>query len=582
MINQLTFINQQWSWYVLGIGLILWFLFIWKERRHPNSKSKQYLNIIIALVGVISLSLIILQPAILKDKGNSKLIILTSGFDKTQLDSLNTVYKKIKIIDYKSDVSLFKSTEIPSEVFVLGYGIDPFNLYQLEHIKTTFLKGQPVTGIIQLKHENKLVIGQEFELKGYYNKPKTGHVLALTGPGDTVLDSLVIKDTLSLKFQLNTKLNAKGTFLYHLIEKDSLGELISQDPLPINVIARTPLQVLILNGFPTFETKYLKNYLAEMGHQVVVRSQVTKGKFKYEYFNLETKPIIQLTEDDLNIFDLLIVDSKSLQNLSNTSFTALESAVETQGLGVLIQPDTNYFLSRKSLSKFQFSPTTETEIALTRWSKSKLSIYPYQFNSSLNDIPIQNVGKKVISAYHYLGIGKIGTTTLLNSYNLILKGDKNIYETLWSEIINKVSKSSIQNVEWISKSKLAYIDEPFDFKLGSKVPNPTVKDQYGNIIALKQHIDISTLWEGTTYPIKTGWQSLNIQQDSTELFNFYVSDTSYFNAIKSSSNIIKNQNYFQNDSYDLGTQQYPNPISKIWFYILFLLSFAYLWLQPKL
>ena len=108
MINQLTFINQQWFWQIFGIALCIWILFIWKEWKQNAIKPKLYLKIFIAFIGISALSLIILKPATLKDKGNSKLIVLTNGYQKSQLDSLKKIYKKIKTVAYQSDVSFYK------------------------------------------------------------------------------------------------------------------------------------------------------------------------------------------------------------------------------------------------------------------------------------------------------------------------------------------------------------------------------------------------------------------------------------------------------------------------------------------
>lgn len=95
---------------------------------------------------------------------------------------------------------------------------------------------------------------------------------------------------------------------------------------------------MILNGFPTFESKYLKNYLAETGHRVVVKNQLTAARYKYEYFNITSKPVIDITKEKLTLFDLLIIDSKSLKNLSNRERTTLKNVVKESGMGILIQP----------------------------------------------------------------------------------------------------------------------------------------------------------------------------------------------------------------------------------------------------
>ncbi|MFT5216322.1 MAG: hypothetical protein ACI83H_001444 [Glaciecola sp.] len=120
-------------------------------------------------------------------------------------------------------------------------------------------------------------------------------------------------------FKLSTQLNIIGNYEYNIVEKDSLGSIISSNPIGVRVNSENTLSILIINGFPAFETKYLKNYLAEKGHEVVVRSQVTRGKFKYEYFNKTTKPPVDFSEKSIQNYDLVIIDSQSFRSLGKIS-----------------------------------------------------------------------------------------------------------------------------------------------------------------------------------------------------------------------------------------------------------------------
>src|SRR5690606_2672042 len=173
--------------------------------------------------------------------------------------------------------------------------------------------------------------------------PRSGHRLVLQGPGGVGLDSIDLVNDGEPPFQLAAELKAPGDSVYYLTEKNGEGEIFSRDPFPVQVEMKANLRILVLNNFPTFETKYLKNFLAEAGHEVVVRSQITTGRFKYEYFNANRTVIGNLSREALEAYDLLIIDAASLRSLGSSYSGALLNVVGTDGLGVFIQPDEAFF-----------------------------------------------------------------------------------------------------------------------------------------------------------------------------------------------------------------------------------------------
>lgn len=145
-----------------------------------------------------------------------------------------------------------------------------------------------------------------------------------------------------------------GKLVYRLIEKDSVGNELSENPIPVEVQPNKVFNVLIINDFPTFETKYLKDCLAEMGHKVLIRSKLTSNRYKFEYFNREQVPLSVFSQATLESFDLLIIDSQSLRNLPNSAKNGLEMAINQDGLGVFVQADITFFAERRfSFTKIQ-------------------------------------------------------------------------------------------------------------------------------------------------------------------------------------------------------------------------------------
>lgn len=582
MTKSFPFQNTEWILLVVISAIVIWLLFIWKERsKYPNYKF--FLNSIVALIAISTLSILILKPLMFSLARPFKVAITTNGFKEKQLDSLKKEYENLVTYNYDPENKLLEDRSIPESVFILGDGIKNYDLWQLDAIKTIYLGGNEPKGIVNLNYDNQSKIGKQAIFKGTYLNALKGHKLILETPDKKSVDSIVLIDKKAQNFQLVANLNVKGSYLYHLTEKDSLGNIISSDPLPMTVSGEHNLKILIINNFPTFETKYLKNFLAEKGHEVIVRSQITKNRYKYEYFNTKTKPNIDFSQKNLEVFDLLLIDISTLNKLSRSNKNTIKQAVKDDGLGVFIQSDMSLFGLKNNFSGFNFIKNNTNSIRLKQWPRNKINVFPYRFKNELSLQPIHIFEAKIVSAYQQFGLGKIGTSSFKNTYQLLLDGNNKIYQGIWAEIIENVSKKNITIADWDSESLIAFQNEPFAFNVATQIAFPSLIDRDSLKLALKQHIDVPTLWEGITYPKEIGWQKLRLEKDTTEVFNFYVANNSKWQSLKSYKTIGDNKRHFRSrQELKKGTLKSAEPINLTWLFIVFIISIGYLWLAPKL
>jgi len=581
MIDNFSFLNNHWFWYVVLATLLLWLVFAWKEWQQVN-KSKLYLKLILAFVALTSLALIILKPLIVSNLPNYNFVLLTKGYSSERLDSLKKAKKKIQAQHYKVNESFINPNKIPSSIYILGEGVAPFDFYQIDSLNVLYLGNHSPSGIVKLNYKQEQVVGNSILIEGLYANAKKGNRLILESPGKTSLDSVVFSNNSTQAFKLSTQLNVIGNYEYNIVEKDSLGTIKTINPIGVSVIPESTLSILIVNGFPTFETKYLKNYLAEKGHEVVVRSQVTRGKFKYEYFNKTSKPLVDFSEKSLQNYDLVIIDYQSFRNLGRIQKSNLEAIVRNEGLGMFIQSNGIFNNSVTYLTNFSFQSDKNTTASLLEWPKINISKHPYRFKPTFALQPIHELNNNILTAYKSLGNGRIGTSIFENTFQLLLNGNIEVYQTLWSETINALSKKNIHSVNWETSHNVIFKDEPFNFSMRTYINNPKLNDDHNNLIPLINDINNSSLWKGKTYPTKVGWQTKYLEQDSTQVFNYYVSDTTHWKSLKSKNTIKENKrqfNFKQQSNKPYTTRQ---SISTIWFYIIFLLSIGYLWLEPKL
>ncbi|GAB5553864.1 MAG: hypothetical protein Sapg2KO_34550 [Saprospiraceae bacterium] len=582
MINPFYFAKIEWFWPILMIAGFVWLVYAWKEKANYGH-SKFILHLGIALAAISSLVLIALQPQIQVKRDSQVAVLLTEGFDQTQVDSLKKVDQNLEVYSYKMGEVIFDADQTPSSVFILGNGIRSFDFWQLESIPSSYLGGKQPKGVSQLNYDSYQTKGNRVQFNGTYIKPSKNHQLLLEGPGGNPLDSVTLTDEKSQLFALSTDLKIVGNFKLHLIEKDSVGTVISKDILPITIVEKSPLKILVLNGFPTFESKYLKNYLAESGHQVVVKNQLTTARYKYEYFNMTSQPIVEITPEKLDFFDLLIIDTKSLKGLSNQQLNTLKSAVGDLGLGVLIQADANYFSGNQFLSSFKFDREKNKETVLTAYPKQNIKKYLYQFRNDFSIQSIHNSDSKIWSAYERLGSGRVGTTVFQNTFELILDGHPQTYQAFWSKMIEQISKRTTPIIQWSANSKIAFKDQAFEFEVRTNVPKPIIESSEGYSISLQRDVHVKSLWKSRVYPRDIGWQQHYLKQDSTTVFPYYVTDTSQWKSITNFNTVKSNQIHFNNTSKSEDTPRKTlKPVNPLWFFIIFILCSGYLWLEPKL
>ncbi|WP_273566602.1 hypothetical protein [Maribacter halichondriae] len=580
MMNEFVFMNHNWIWPVVIGSILLFLFFFWKEWSN-SPKQKIVVNAIVGLITIGSLALMALRPAIPQTLEMGGAVLLTEGYDQKKLDSLLESDKNLGIIRYDTNGPTSLKLDSITSLHILGAGIAPFDFWRFAEISVTYLGAKIPRGITRLQYEEKNTVDSELVVNGVYNTPTPGHKIILQGPGESPLDSVELNSSKTQTFSLSTTLKVEGKYVYALAEKDALGTTLSSEPLPIQVMELKPLRVLIINEFPSFETKYLKNYLAEMNLEVMVRSQLTKGKYKFEYFNRSRTPIYSFSSDNLKNFDVVILDATSYRNLTSSAFSILVTATREEGLGIFIQPDEELFRLRGKKSFFNFISNRNTEVVLGERERIKLESYPYSFDKELLLEPIQNSKGNILSAYRRLERGRVGTTVLKNTYQLFLEGHSDVYRRLWADIVGGISKKPIPNALWESGKMMPVQNHPYPFKIRTFSQKPQIENGVGSPIALINNPDIPSLWKGTIYPRRKGWNKLSLEQDTTA-FDFYVIDSTQWKTLRMNQTMDANRIYFQQASKSITKKEILAPIERVWFFLVFILGIGYLWLEPKL
>ena len=574
----LIFLNRDLLWQVLVASISLWILFVLKEYYQAGFR-RFWVKIFITFLAVLSLAVLALKPAFPRKTNNAQAAIITPGHKMFQLDSLERLNPGLKVFEYTPNCDFGKDFKDYQQFFVLGQGIEPFDFWRFENKSVLFLPGEIPNGVNRLHYAQENRRGNDLNVVGNYKNSQKGNRLILADPAGNKMDSVVFAEKKPAQFQLGTSLKVSGNFVYALKELDSLGNLLNSDPLPVSVQEKVPLNVLVLNAYPSFETKYLKNFLAEGKHRLLVRTQISKDRYKTENFNREKTAISTITEENLKDFDLLILDVYSLRSLSGNQKMVLEGAVHN-GLGVFVQPEEDFSTISKFLS-MDLQKDGLTAIELDEFPGVPFTKYPFQVADQFGPESIQTSAGKPIGFYKKSGKGRIGTTLLASTFQLVLNGNEAVYRKVWSDLASRIARREGMGLEWEGEGFRATKNEPYRFKVRTSLKAPRIFDAQGNAIPVRRDLELDDLWYGVYYPKKTGWNILMSPQDSVAKLKFFVTEASNWKSVHATQKYRENQILFDSTNSGLTTSNETEAISPFWFFLCFLLCLTFLWVEPK-
>jgi len=571
-------------WSIALGGLVLLAFLVWKE----IGRKIRFLPARIATVVIMICSIVawLLQPTRTSEKETTDAILLTKNYDPSKVDSLLKKYPSLAILrlddasDFKNSRALgpYELTDYKSEIeFVLGDGLPS---YEEKIISTpyTFIPGKLPVGITQLTIPSNLHVGKMAIVNGTINI--TGKTtLILYGPGE-VEDSVLLEGTGSKSFSLSFQSRQAGLFHYMLTIGDSLNNK-TKAQLPIEIHPDEKLTILFVQKYPSAEVRYLKNFLAEKGHAITVRSQISKTNFHYEFSNQDPLKIERLTTELLEPVDLILLDDESLIGLSASELKSLEQSCR-EGLGAIVFINSTDTKTKIPLLNVSVKAYPQDTVRLKGIGNS--FVLPATAASIVSPAftPITVSSNRALSGFTNLGAGKAGFQLLHETYRLLLEGKTYDYANLWSPLLEATTRLKPQRFKIQIENQFPYYtDEPLSLSVIAAEEEPVLKSE-ATQLPLQEDVIVDDYWHTTTWTGKAGWHQLETQ-DSTQL-NYFVAATDEWQSLR-----IANQHRQHNSrstSYSERTKRelisVAKPVSPLLFFMIFLLSSGFLWLAPKL
>jgi len=546
MRNLCNIIFSNFSWWIIILCLVGFLCTVGIKIK--SNKKHLPLFLLLHLLLFTFLGLLALKPAIKTEDAKFNTVLLSENFneedlakmksfeqnkyffhfDPTKISALDTIGTLLSIdsILNKSDTVFLLGNALPSSEFSL---LEDKVLFHLPSKKLD-------SGITSISYTENCALGENCFASGIYTN------------NDRNADTLIFKDYLGVEqqsivsadstkaFNFKTACKTAGIFENTLtVNPESNSEI--EYILPLEIFPSENIEVCIIGGFPTFENKFLKEYLAEQGHAIYNRLQISKDKYREEFFNQSSFQFNGMTTKFLNNIDLLICDIASLSEFSESEKQNLYKTVKN-GLGLFILDENKLpTYQDKNLLPFDYlanSSTTEAmKIGTNNISLENISHYIKKGRGT--NALLSTSSNRAIAAYKNVGIGKIALMLYSSTYELKLKGDDKIYKDLWKNIFQKIIKNKIKTSFWTSlnqptlanyRSNLLLItDEQTPVGI-IETPTKSILSNKKVEIYLAQDFHILEKWKGSYLFEESGWHYLYTKKDTLNKQAFYVQDAS--------------------------------------------------------
>ncbi|WP_210462194.1 hypothetical protein [Rufibacter roseolus] len=521
--------------FLLVLAALLGAWFSWLAVRRPDRRRLFWR--LLATWGVVAcLVLLLAPPKITRTYNASEAILLTESY---QTDTLNALLKRLrpKPQVYAFGVTVEKARQVtdlasfrrqhPSvrTLHVLGYGLPAEELAMLYSLRLISHLSILPAGVLTASWPQEITLGDAIPVQGRFHGSSEKKLALYLHAAGQPRDSVEIRKGVDQTFFLRFTPKTAGQFVYTLRWKDE-DDSLHQENLPVVVKAPRQLNVLLLSSAPSFEGKFLKNALAQRGHSVAVRNQVSQGIYNTEWVNFPVQNLNRLTPALLQKFDVVLLDDLTLQRLGAQEKQALQQAVRQQGLGVLTA------ISQKSpkpmdfFTEGVFRPISEkpSRIGAVRWPQQTsaqavlpLSNIVLQPKEGQQPLAWEQNPTQALVVRSRKGLGQVGISLLPETFPLALEGKETLYQLYWASVLTALAKPEEANpITWLTISKPFQEQQPITFLAAAPLSKASfLAETYGGQKpAVYENTDVkdAAYTQGMIYPQVAGWHTLKLNE----------------------------------------------------------------------
>ena len=511
-------------------------LLVWsviKEVRRA-SKKRLWIRVSLSSLAILSLALLGLEPVRLVETTQKKIALLTDALPPEKVDSLvQSNAMEVFTLDKNNQATQiqdagFIARNFPnSEIHIFGQGLKQADLTRLRRHRLVFHQSEQPKGIVELESEPTVVIGEPLLVKGVVR----GNFERLHFKANEIeLDSLSgLKGETRFEFSFTPKQLGKLNLSLTLDGKEEKWGAV--------VVPHQPLSILVLQSKPTFEIKYLKNFLTENGYRFAVRMMVAKARYREEFWNMQSQSLSPLSRKVLSRFDVVMIDGETLSMLTPSERRALENAVAQEGLGVFITEIDSIFRQESSLNffqpfRFRLQEPREQSVRGKHFKSPPITLEAFSIESDFGGQSLlQDSDGRSVAAFHQKGFGRIAISLVQNAYQWKLAGKPSVYAAYWAHLFSAIAKQTSERA--ISVPTISIVHEPIEFRVQTVLESPRVfiqENSQKTFVPLRQEMLNRTAWHGRYWASKSGWIAFKVNGE--EQCWAFVSDETAFEALR--------------------------------------------------
>jgi len=523
-------------WQVAVVLSLCAVLFVWcvvrELRRVPNKRLGLRLGL--NFIAILALALLGLEPARLHEPLQKKIALLTDPLPPETVDSLtqsNTI--EVFTLDEKNQANHiqdagFIARHFPkSEIHLFGQGLNQADLTRLRGHLLMFHQSELPKGVVELESKPTVVIGERLLVKGLV---RGNFERLIFKANEIAVDSLAnLKEETRFEFSFKPKQLGKLTLSLALDGKEEKWGAV--------VLPFKPLSILVLQSKPTFEIKYLKNFLAEKGYRFAMRVMVGKARYREEFWNLPSQSLASLSRKVLSRFDVVMIDGETLARLTLSERVALENAVTQEGLGVFITELDSLLQQQPSLKffqpfRFRLHQVREQTVSGKHFKSPPISLEAFTI---VEDFGTQSLLRdsdgRSVAAFHQKGFGRIAISLVQNAYQWKLAGKPSVYAAYWAYLFSAIAKRASEIA--MSVPTISIVHEPIEFKIQTALDSPRVfiqENSQETFVPLRQETLNPTAWHGRYWAKESGWIAFKLNGEKRGWA--FVSDENSFEALR--------------------------------------------------
>jgi len=434
------------------------------KRLFQRAPARALVVIALNTIAYASVLLFLLEPRISRQLEQS-ITLVTEGTvleDVRYSDSSNlyvapgvdpsVAAKHFKNANWLLDVGQLQLREPAlGEIKLHGYGLDhdQWRIFPAQ-MQINFNPPQ-IYGFTAMRWQRSLVEGETMVVTGRYHSPEPGAIieLRLLDPADNLVNTTRIKG--GQDFSLSTQIKSRGNLEFRL-QAWQAGVQLSGQLLAFESTSGVPLNIMIRQSAPSFETRALTNEASANGHRFRVYTDISKGKTLEQTTNLPGDADTGFSPGVLAEQDLLIMDGRSLANLPDTQLGWLQDSIE-KGLGLLVLADSTLLegfddLNTNILKGFQLASLPRAQEVLsprllirdsTGWQQPLQTAAIHLEASDANVLVDDGQGRSLVTS-RSKGLGYIAISLIKNTHSWFTSGQNADWGEYWSSIFASLAR----------------------------------------------------------------------------------------------------------------------------------------------